>query len=98
MIITNAKKAHWYKIKNPKKQKVKLVFKTKLTGGGNYGGIKVTFYNKNSSFYKIISAGTGKATIQPYTIGSGEKLKKGTYWVKVESYKNGTGFFKMTWK
>ena len=98
VIITNAKKAHWYKLKNPKKQKVKLVFKTNLTGGGNYGGIKVTFYNKNSSFYKIISAGTGKATIQPYTIGSGEKLKKGTYWVKVESYKNGTGFFKMTWK
>ena len=95
LMITNAKKVHWYKFKNPKKQKVKIVFKYKMAGDG----LKVTFYSKSSSFYEHISGGAGKGTITPYTIGSGSKLNKGTYWIKVESYnKTGTGFYKMIWK
>ena len=99
VIITNSKKAHWYKFKNPKKQKVKLVFKSSTTGGGKYSGLKVTVYGKGSSFFKTISAGKGKTVIQPYTLGAGSKLKKGTYYIKVESYeKAGTGYYTLTWK
>lgn len=95
VFITNKKKVHWYKFKNPKLQKVKLVFKSYMTGGG----ISVTVYTKTNKLYDSIYSGAYKKTLQPYTIGKGKKLVKGTYYVKVESTnKKGTGYFTMTWK
>ena len=98
LIITNGKKAHWYKFKNTKTKKVKLTFKTSLSGGGGYGGIKITVYGPRNSFTKYIYSGTGTTTIQPYTTTTGNKLAKGTYRIIVESYKNGTGYFTLKWK
>lgn len=96
IIVTDSKKVHWYKFKNPKKQKVTFEFLNKLSGGGNFGGIKVTFYYKNTkSEYKLTSA-YSNVTITPYNVG--KKLKKGTYYIKVESFDNGTGHFRFRWK
>ena len=98
LIITNSKKTHWYKFKNPKLQKVKLVITTSINGGGNYsGGIKVTVYDKRgNSTSRIIYPDTASITLKLYNRGT--KLTKGTYKVKIQSYKSGNGYFSVKWK
>ena len=96
LIITNAKKVHWYKFKNPKTQKVKVVVGTKITDAGGYGGIRVTAYYGKASTYRTIYSDTKSTSIQLYNKGT--KLKKGTYYIKVESYSKGNGYFTVKWK
>ncbi len=96
VIVTDAKKVHWYKFKNPKKQKVTFIYKTRLNAGGNYGGIKVTISGKGSSSSRVIYDDTASTSIKYYNTGT--KLAKGTYYIKVQSYHNGTGFFSLKWK
>ena len=98
LIITNSKKTHWYKFKNPKLQKVKLVITTSINGGGNYsGGIKVTIYDRRgTSTSRIIYPDTASITLKLYNRGT--KLTKGTYKVKIQSYKSGNGYFSVKWK
>jgi len=99
LMITNAKKAHWYKFKNPKLKKVKITIKGKVSGVGRYSGLKVTVYNKRgSSFSEYFRSNNKSITIKPYTLGKGNKLAKGTYYIKVESYKSGNGYFSVKWK
>ena len=99
VIVTDSKKAYWYKFKNPKLQKVKVYATTKLNGGGNYGGIKITAYNKKGKIgSQIITADTPSSCFDMYTVGKRLKLAKGTYWIKIESYKGGNGYFTVKWK
>lgn len=96
LIITNKKKAHWYKFKNPKTQKVNVVLKSKFANGNYSGGFRVTAYYGKASTWRIIKAGTGTTKIQLYN--KGKKLRKGTYYLKVESYNGGTGYYTIQWK
>jgi len=99
LIITNAKKAHWYKFKNTSLHKVYVTIKSKNNGGGGYGGYRVTLYDKRGSMGSFsISDDTSSQTISLYTIGKNDKLVKGTYWIKVESYNGGNGYFTVKWK
>lgn len=99
LIITNKKKAHWYKFKNPKLKKVTITIKGKTNGGGKYGGYKITMYDKRGSIgTTYISSSHPSVTIKPYTLGKGNKLVKGTYRLKVQSYKGGSGYFTVKWK
>ena len=98
LIITNSKKSHWYKFKNPKLQKVSIVIDHKLSGGGN-GGIKVTVINKSGSkFVDYIYPNQAKYETSIYTVGKNNKLAKGTYWIKIQSYNGGNGYFTVKWK
>jgi hypothetical protein len=102
IIVTNDKKAHWYKIKNPKKQNLAVVINANnMNGGGNgtLGGVTATFVFPNgSSQTKTVYAGQ-TATISLYydTYGS-QKARKGTYKVKISSYNGGNGYFTVKWK
>ncbi len=99
LLITNSKKAHWYKFKLNKNQKVTLNFKTALCGSGSYtGGLKYTLYASYDTGGGTIYDGGREISYKPSTIGLGSKLKKGTYYLKVESYKGGTGYYTIKWK
>ena len=97
LIITNSKKAHWYKLRNQKTQKVTITINDKLSGGG-IGGLKVSFYNSRFLISsRTIYPETGSYKLQPYTFGKGKKLEKGTYWIKIESGYGGNGYFTVKW-
>ena len=99
LMITNAKKTHWYKFKNKKLQKVSVVLGTKISEGNSVGGLKVTIYDKKRQIYtRTLYSDSKSLTVKLYTIGKKNKLKKGTYYVKVESYKGGNGYFTVKWK
>lgn len=99
LIVANKKKTHWYKFKNPKLQKVKVIISTSINGGGKYGGIKVTLYDKRGTIgSRIIYPDTAKTILKPYTLGKNNRLVKGTYKIKIESYKTGNGYFTVKWK
>ena len=101
IIWTNNKKVHWYKIVNPKLQKVNVKIGMKMSAGegGKYsGGLKVTFYDKKGSMgYSKINATYASKKVNLYTTNSGGKLRAGTYWIKVESYGGGNGYFTVKW-
>lgn len=98
LIITNAKKSHWYKFKNTKTKKVRITVKCYISAGNSYGGLKVTLYDKRGSFGSRIIYPGESYTFKPYTIGKGSKLVKGTYRIKVQSYNGGNGYFTVKWK
>lgn len=93
-------KKHWYKIKNPKNQKMKLVVNAKkMSDGGSYGDLKITVYfpdGASSSGY--VSAGKSDTfTVKYGRIGTSKALK-GTYRIKVESENGANGFYTLKWK
>ena len=99
VIVSDSKKAYWYKFKNPKLQRVTIATTTKLNGGGSYGGIKITTYNKKGKIgSQIITADAASSCFDIYTVGKKLKLAKGTYWIKIESYNGGNGYFTVKWK
>ena len=98
LMITNAKKTHWYKFKNKKLQKVSVVIDTKISKGSSAGGLKVTIYDKKRQIYtRKLYPGAKPLTVK-LTSPSKKKLKKGTYYIKVESYNGGNGYFTVKWK
>lgn len=107
LIVANDHKSHYYKFYNPKLQKVKVVITTSLNsgttaslnGGGKYGGIKVTFYDKRGSIGSaIINPSTPSTTFELKTLGKNNRLVRGTYKIKIQSYKYGNGYFTVKWK
>ena len=100
LIITDGKKAHWYKFKNKKTKKVRLIINSYVTDAGGYGGLKISYYDKKRCIgYDILREGkTSNGIVKLYTLGKNYKLMKGTYYVKVESYKGGNGYFTVKWK
>ena len=89
----------WYKLVIGSSQTVKLDVITK-TGGYN-GGIKVSVYSGSSS--KAFGTaeyyyGYPESELTLYTSGYGGLLKKGTYYIKVQKYGCGSGYYKIKWK
>lgn len=99
LIITDAKKVHWYKLKNTNGKKMTITIKTIMNGGGNYGGLKITAYkgSKNIGSGKV-SADTAKKSFIIRTNLSTKKAGKGTYYLKIQSYNGGNGKFSVRWK
>lgn len=99
-IITAAQSStsgDWYKFKITKSQTVKFSVST-LTSSN--GGLRISFYKAGSSYAfgsQSFSAYTPSGTIQPYTYSYGKKLSPGTYYVKVQKYSSGNGYYKMKW-
>ena len=99
LIVTNDRKSHYYKFYNPKLQKVSIVINTSINGGGNSGGIKVTLYDRKGTIgTKTIYPEAATTTIKLYTLGKNNRLVRGTYKIKVQSYRNGNGYFSVKWK
>lgn len=99
IIVTNSKKVHWYKIKNPKNQKLNIAFDArKMTDGGS-GTIKITAYFPKGKAQSITArAGdSGKFYIRYGTVGT-KKALKGTYYIKVESKGGTSGYYTLKWK
>ena len=89
----------WYKLKVNSSQKVVLEVITK-TGGYN-GGIRVSAFRSgktkafgSADFYW--NDASGNLTL--YTSGYGGRLAKGTYYIKVQKYGCGSGYYQIKWK
>lgn len=99
--VNNRKKVHWYKIKNPKNQKMTLAVNTKkMSNGGSYSAkLKITVYFPDKkSRYTTISTGYSNSFSVTYgTIGT-KKARKGTYYVKVQSLDGANGYYTLKWK
>lgn len=98
LMITGGQKTHWYKIKNPKNQKVHVDVESSMTDTGKGGGIRIVIYSGKQSLTYYNYVGNYSKTIDLYTIGLGKKLKKGTYYVKIQPYNKATGVFELKWK
>ena len=100
LIVTNKKKVHWYKIKNPKNQKMSIeVNGKKLSKGGGYGYLKITaYFPDGDTAYGTLNAGTKDTFKLTYgTVGT-TKARAGTYWIKVESKDGANGYYTLKWK
>lgn len=89
----------WYKFKVTKTQYVKFTFKVKASGGGSYGGLKAAFYQSGKSYpaTSVNCYGEDSEEIQLYTPGKGTKLAPGTYYIKVQKYSHGNGYYTLKW-
>lgn len=89
----------WYKFKVTKTQYVKFTFKVKASGGGSYGGLKAAFYQSGKSYpaTSVNCYGEDGKEIQLYTPGKGTKLAPGTYYIKVQKYNHGNGYYTLKW-
>lgn len=103
-IITAAQSENsgdWYKFKVTKTQYVKFNVSTLTSQGGGYGGIKFAFYQAGRnypSFSQTYTYSSPSGSIQPYTPGYGTKLTPGTYYIKVQKYGDGNGYYKLKWR
>ena len=101
-IITAAQSAtsgDWYKFKITKTQYVKFTFKVKANGGGSSGGLKAAFYQSGKTYpaTSVNCYGDDGKEVQLYTIGKGTKLAPGTYYIKVQKYSHGNGYYTLKW-
>lgn len=100
IIVTNNKKVHWYKIKNPKNQKMRLTVNASKIGygSGSTGKLKITVYfpDKKTQYATLYAGNTGKYNIKYGTIGT-NKARKGTYYVKVQSQGGANGYYTLKW-
>lgn len=91
----------WYKFVVSKSQEVNFEITTKSSQGGNYGGLKVSFYSGKTSypFFSTTynSTGTTASTVNLFTNYS-SKLAAGTYYIKVQKYDDGNGYYKIKWQ
>jgi hypothetical protein len=67
---------------------------SKISNGGTLGGIKITvrFPDKTTQSTTLYARSKGKYDIVYDNIG-GSKMKKGTYYIKIQSYNGGNGYF-----
>ena len=89
----------YYYFKLTKKQRVDLSVIGR--SGGYSGGLKVTLYKKGSSkiqdtFY--IPRGYCKDTVRLENRSGSTYLTAGTYYLKVQKYKSGSGYYSLKWK
>lgn len=93
-------KKHWYKIVNPKNQKMKLVVNAnKMSDGGSYGSLKVTVYFPDgSSRYRLVSVGSSETFEITYGKYGTTKARKGKYLIKIESDNGCNGYYTLKWK
>ncbi len=89
----------WYKFKITKAQAVKFTFTVKSNGGGKSGGLKALFYQAGKSYSaaSVNCYGDDQKSVQLYTYGKGNKLAPGTYYIKVQKYSAGNGYYTLKW-
>lgn len=89
----------WYKFRITKSQAVKFTFTVKSNGGGKNGGLKAVFYQAGKSYSaaSINCNDSSQKSIQLYTYGNGNKLAPGTYYIKVQKYSAGNGYYTLKW-
>lgn len=99
IITTDKKKAHWYKIKNPKKQKMTITVNAKkMCAGGSTGKVKVTIiYPNGSKDSTTARIGYSNDLTVTYSTTYG-KANKGTYYLKVEGVDGANGYYTLKWK
>ena len=99
VIATDKKKVHWYKIRNPKKQKMTIVVNAqKMSAGGSSGKLKVTIvYPNGSKDSTTARIGYTNDLTVTYSTTYG-KANKGTYYLKVESVGGANGYYTLKWK
>lgn len=99
--INSYSKKYYYKLVNPKTQRVTLKMNFRLSAGGSsYSGLRIKFYRKGqaSRAQKTLAPynkTTGK--IKLYTYGLNYKLQKGTYYIVIYGYKHGNGYYTLKW-
>lgn len=93
--------ADWYKIKVNSSQLVKLSFNT-LTGGPS-GGFRISVYSGSKTkafgsadFYYGDPGDVMSLTTKINGVDTG-RLQKGTYYVKIQKYGKGTGYYELKW-
>ncbi len=93
--------ADWYKVKINSSQLVKLSFNT-LTGGPS-GGFRISVYSGSKTksfgsadFYYGDPGDVLSLTTKINGIDTG-RLQKGTYYIKVQKYGKGTGYYELKW-
>ena len=101
LIITNAKvskKTHWYKFTIIKNSDVNLQINSLLNGGGVYGGLQVSVYGKSGKIKSFnVLPDTPSMSVALSSKNLYGKLKKGTYYIKVQSKNTGNGYFALKW-
>lgn len=99
--VNKLKKVHWYKIKNPKNQKLTLAVNAKkMSSGGSYSAkLKITVYfpDKKSRYATLYTGNSDQFSVTYGTIGT-KKARKGTYYVKVQSVDGANGYYTLKWK
>ena len=101
LIIVNgkvSKKTHWYKFKLNKNAETKVTINTLLNGGGGYNGLNVYIYGKSGLVKKEKIKADAENTV--ITLSSKDlygKLKKGTYYIKIQNASKGNGYFTVKW-
>ncbi|MGI6212137.1 MAG: hypothetical protein ACOYJJ_06125 [Anaerovoracaceae bacterium] len=97
----NYKKQYYYKLINPKTQRVTLKMKFLLSSGNSgYSALRIKFFQKGHSKNvqrTTVSSLSKSGTIKLYTLGQNNKLKKGTYYIVVYGYKHGSGYYTLKW-
>lgn len=101
IVAVNKRKVHWYKIRNPKNQKLTLAVNAKkMSGGGSsLGKLKITcYFPDGKSSYGNLYAGTADQFKITYGKIGTTKALKGTYYIKVESQDGSNGYYTLKWK
>ena len=96
---TAATSVDWYKITTTKAQKVYLHLNFK-TGGISKGGVKVSVYKAGATkpmMTKTFASGESSHDWKIYTKNYSGKLKKGTYYIKVQKNNYGNGYYSLKW-
>ena len=91
----------WYKFTLSKAQKVNLDVTTLTSQGGDYGGLKISIYSGKTSYpfgTATFNYNSANDTLNPYTSGYSGKLQAGTYYIKVQKYNDGNGYYKIKWQ
>ena len=97
LIPTNSNtKVHWYKIVNPKTQKMSIFIGGKKTSPSS-GTLKITVYTPNGKA-KTVKHTPGTSKEYPVVYGSQKKAKKGTYYIKVAGSGGANGYYTLKWK
>ncbi|MBR2674916.1 MAG: hypothetical protein IKE52_05620 [Mogibacterium sp.] len=100
LVVVDKKKPQWFKIKNPKNQKMTLVLdSTKMSYGNSFSSLKITvvFPNGKTDWTYFYPGSTKKIRVSYGPIGS-KKAMKGTYYIKVQSQKGANGYYTLKWK
>ena len=94
----------WYKFTISKAQKVNLEVSTLTSQGGGGGGLKFSIYSGSTSYSfgsENFNYYTPNGTLKPVSYGagySGNTLQPGTYYIKIQKYGDGNGYYKLKWK
>ncbi len=98
ILATDKHPTHWYKIKHSNTRPIRIKAKT-LNSTGGHGGIQVSLYQGGSlrgNDFTLRNEDSINFKVPPYK--NARYLDKGIYYIKVESYLGGNGYYSIKWK